>query len=160
MQPNNTKITIYAWNQEENESSFGPAAKGKSIDAWCGQKLKQKHDEEMENGPRAHSSQDWWTQRDWTKNSPDLAHANRGKQLVQQDMKNGFLRYNRTSFTAGPQRSSPSLYHLIGMKNVFLAHFYTTNAKINLESGKEPQRSRVIYIGPSKMLNDYYAPRA
>jgi hypothetical protein len=29
-----------------------------------------------------------------------------------------------------------------------------------LGSGKEPQPSRVLYIGPSKRLNDYYAPRA
>jgi hypothetical protein len=54
----------------------------------------------------------------------------------------------------------PSLPHLIGMKNIFLAHFYTTNAKIKLGSGKEPQLSRVLYIGPNKRLNDYYAPRA
>jgi hypothetical protein len=62
--------------------------------------------------------------------------------------------------TADPRRSSPSLPHLIGNKNVFLAHFYTTNARMKLGSCKEPQPSRVLYIGPSKILNDYYAPRA
>jgi hypothetical protein len=56
--------------------------------------------------------------------------------------------------------SPPSLPHLIGMKNIFLTHFYTTNAKMKLGSGKESQPSRVLYIGPSKRLNDYYAPRA
>jgi hypothetical protein len=30
---------------------------------------------------------------------------------------------------------------------------------MNLGSGKEPHPSRVLYIGPSKRLNDYYAPR-
>jgi hypothetical protein len=53
------------------------------------------------------------------------------------------------------------LPHLIGnLKIVFLAHFYTRNAKMKLGSDKEPQPSRVLYIGPSKRLNDYYAPRA
>jgi hypothetical protein len=28
--------------------------------------------------------------------------------------------------------------------------------KMNLGSGKEPHPSRVLYIVPSKMLNDYY----
>jgi hypothetical protein len=49
---------------------------------------------------------------------------------------------------------------LIGMKNRFLAHFYSRNSKIKFRSGKEPQPSRILYIGPSKRLNDYYAPRA
>jgi hypothetical protein len=31
---------------------------------------------------------------------------------------------------------------------------------MKLESGKEPIHSRVLYIGPSERLNDYYAPRA
>jgi hypothetical protein len=31
---------------------------------------------------------------------------------------------------------------------------------MKLGSGKEPQPSRVLYIGSSKGLNDYYAPRA
>jgi hypothetical protein len=31
---------------------------------------------------------------------------------------------------------------------------------MKLGSGKEPQPSRVLYIGPSKRLNDYYAPMA
>jgi hypothetical protein len=30
--------------------------------------------------------------------------------------------------------------------------------KMKLGSGKDPHPSRVLYIGPSKMLNDYYAP--
>jgi hypothetical protein len=33
-------------------------------------------------------------------------------------------------------------------------------AKMKLGSGKKPQLSRVLYIGPIKRLNDYYAPRA
>jgi hypothetical protein len=41
-----------------------------------------------------------------------------------------------------------------------LAHFYTRNAKMKLGSVKEPIHSRVVYIGPSKRLNNYYAPRA
>jgi hypothetical protein len=63
-------------------------------------------------------------------------------------------------FTADPRRSPPSLPHLIGNENVFLTHFYTTNVRMKLRSGKEPQPSRVLYIGSSKRLNDYYAPRA
>jgi hypothetical protein len=31
---------------------------------------------------------------------------------------------------------------------------------MKLGSGKELQPSRVLYIGPSKRLNDYYTPRA
>jgi hypothetical protein len=34
------------------------------------------------------------------------------------------------------------------------------NVKIKLGTGKELQPSRVLYIGPIKRLNDYYAPRA
>jgi hypothetical protein len=57
-------------------------------------------------------------------------------------------------------RSPPYLPHLIGIKNAFLTHFYTTNVKMKLKSGKEPQPSGVLYIGSSKRLNDYYALRA
>jgi hypothetical protein len=46
------------------------------------------------------------------------------------------------------------------LKIEFLAHFYSRNAKIKLGSGKEPHPSRVLYIGPNKRLNDYYAPIA
>jgi hypothetical protein len=52
------------------------------------------------------------------------------------------------------------LTHLIGNENLLLAHFYNTNVRMKLESGKQPQPSRVLYIIPSKRLNDYYAPRA
>jgi hypothetical protein len=31
---------------------------------------------------------------------------------------------------------------------------------MKMGSGKEPQPSRVLYIGSSKSLNNYYAPRA
>jgi hypothetical protein len=31
--------------------------------------------------------------------------------------------------------------------------------KMKLRSGKKPHPSRVLYIGPSKRLNDYYTPR-
>jgi hypothetical protein len=41
-----------------------------------------------------------------------------------------------------------------------MTHFYSRNTKMKLESGKELYPSRVLYIGPSKRLNDYYAPRA
>jgi hypothetical protein len=40
-----------------------------------------------------------------------------------------------------------------------LAHFYSRKYEIKVGSGKEPQPSRVLYIGPSKKLNDYYARR-
>jgi hypothetical protein len=43
------------------------------------------------------------------------------------------------------------------MKNEFLTHFYSKNYEMKLESGNEPHLSRVLYIGPSKRLNDYYA---
>jgi hypothetical protein len=42
---------------------------------------------------------------------------------------------------------------------MFLTHFYYKNMKINLESVKDPQPSRVLYIFLSKRLNNYYAPR-
>jgi hypothetical protein len=41
-----------------------------------------------------------------------------------------------------------------------MAHFYSRNVKIKLGSGKEPQRSRVLYIRPSKMLNLSWLQRA
>jgi hypothetical protein len=40
-----------------------------------------------------------------------------------------------------------------------LAHFYSRKYKIKVGSRKEPQPSRVLYIGSRKKLNDYYAPR-
>jgi hypothetical protein len=64
----------------------------------------------------------------------------------------------QTRFTSNPRRSPLSLPHLIsGMKNEFLTHFYSKNYEMKLESGNEPHLSRVLYIGPSKRLNDYYA---
>jgi hypothetical protein len=48
---------------------------------------------------------------------------------------------------------------IIRIKNEFLTHFYSTDVKIKLESGKEPQPSKVLYICPSKRLNDYYVFR-
>jgi hypothetical protein len=81
---------------------------------------------------------------------------NIGDELTQ---KHDYIDANQ-EFTADPRRSPPSLPHSIGNENVFLAHFYTTIARMKLESGKEPQPSRVLYIGPSKRLNDYYAHRA
>jgi hypothetical protein len=42
---------------------------------------------------------------------------------------------------------------------VFLAHFYPRNVKMALRIGKESHPSRVLYIGPNKRINDYYAPR-
>jgi hypothetical protein len=50
------------------------------------------------------------------------------------------------------------LPHLIETKNYFLTHFYTMNVKIKMGSGKEPYPYRILYIGLSKRLNDYYAP--
>jgi hypothetical protein len=81
---------------------------------------------------------------------------NIGDELTQ---KHDYIDVNQ-EFTADPWRSPPSLPHLIGNENVFLAHFYTTNVRMKLGSGKEPQPSRVLYIGLSKRLNDHYAPRA
>jgi hypothetical protein len=63
--------------------------------------------------------------------------------------------------TTDPRRSPPSLPLLIiGMKIEFLAHFYSKKYELKLGSGKELHPYRVIYIGPCKRLNDYYAPRA
>jgi hypothetical protein len=65
----------------------------------------------------------------------------------------------QTRFTFNPRRSPLSLPYLIsGMKNEFLTHFYSRNYEMKLGSGKEPHLSRVLYIGPRKRLNDYYAP--
>jgi hypothetical protein len=44
--------------------------------------------------------------------------------------------------------------------NEFLAHFYSRKYEMILESGKEPHPPRVLFIGPRKRLNDYYAPMA
>jgi hypothetical protein len=65
--------------------------------------------------------------------------------------------YNRsTEVTALP----PSF--LIGIKTKSCPWHTSTlgTMKMKLGSGKEPQPSRILYIGPSKMLNDYYTPRA
>jgi hypothetical protein len=83
-------------------------------------------------------------------------HHNLGDELTQ---KHDYIDANQ-EFIADPRRSPPSLSHLIGNENVLLAHFYTTNARMKLGSGKEPQPSRVLYIGLSKRLIDYYAPKA
>jgi hypothetical protein len=65
--------------------------------------------------------------------------------------------YNRsTKVSALP----PSF--LIGIKTKSCPWHTSTlgTMKMKLGSGKEPQPSRILYIGPSKRLNDYYAPRA
>jgi hypothetical protein len=49
---------------------------------------------------------------------------------------------------------------IIGMEIEFLSHFYYSKYEIKLGSGKEPHPSRILFIGPSKRLNDYNAPRA
>jgi hypothetical protein len=97
-------------------------------------------------GPKIHKNH---------KKSKILQH-NIGDELTQ---KHGYTDANQ-EFTADPRRSPPSLPYLIENENVFLAHFYTTNMRMKLESGKEPQPSRVLYIDSSKRLNDYYTPRA
>jgi hypothetical protein len=55
-----------------------------------------------------------------------------GDELTQ---KHNYIDANQ-EFTTDPQRSPSSLPHLIGNENVFLAHFYTTNARMKLGSGK------------------------
>jgi hypothetical protein len=49
---------------------------------------------------------------------------------------------------------------IIGMKIGFLTHFYARKYEMKLGSDKEPYPSRVLFIGPIKRINDYYAPRA
>jgi hypothetical protein len=58
---------------------------------------------------------------------------NIGDELTQ---KHDYIDANQ-EFSADPRRSPPSLPHLIRNENVFLAHFYTTNARTKLGSGKE-----------------------
>jgi hypothetical protein len=58
---------------------------------------------------------------------------NIGDELTQ---KHDYIDANQ-EFTADPWRSPPSLPHLIGNENVFLAHFYATDARVKLGSGKE-----------------------
>jgi hypothetical protein len=72
-------------------------------------------------------------------------HENRKLNTTKQDAE-----FNK--YTTDPRRSPSFLAHLIGTKNCFLTHFYTSNVKMELRSGKEPQPSRVLYIGPSKRL--------
>jgi hypothetical protein len=62
--------------------------------------------------------------------------------------------------TTNPQSSPSSIPHLIGSYKLFMAHFYSSNTKMKLGSGQEPHPSKVLYIGPSKRLNGYHAPRA
>jgi hypothetical protein len=56
----------------------------------------------------------------------------------------------------------PSLPYLIEIKTESCSWHTSTldTMKIKLGSGKEPQPSRILYIGSSKWLNNYYAPRA
>jgi hypothetical protein len=50
------------------------------------------------------------------------------------------------------------LFYLIKkIKTVFLAHFYPKKYKIKTGSGNELQPSKILYIGSSKRLNNYYA---
>jgi hypothetical protein len=51
----------------------------------------------------------------------------------------------------------PSFLIEIKTKSYLWQIFTLDTIKIKLESGKEPQLSRVLYIGPNKRLNDYYA---
>jgi hypothetical protein len=46
------------------------------------------------------------------------------------------------------------------LKIEFLTHFYSRKCEMKLKSGNEPQPSRILYIGLTKRLNDYYAPMA
>jgi hypothetical protein len=39
-----------------------------------------------------------------------------------------------------------------------MTYFYSRNAKMKLESGKKHYPSRILYIGSSTKLNDYYVP--
>jgi hypothetical protein len=62
-----------------------------------------------------------------------ILQHNIGDELTQ---KHDYIDANQ-EFTADPRRSLPFLPHLIGNENVLLAHFYTTNARMKLGSGKE-----------------------
>jgi hypothetical protein len=74
---------------------------------------------------------------------PKILKNNKNKKILQHNIvdeliqKHDYIDANQ-EFTADPRRSSPSLPHLIGNENVFLPHFYTTNARMKLESGKVP----------------------
>jgi hypothetical protein len=60
-----------------------------------------------------------------------------------------------------PQRSLSFLPHLIieiKIRSCFTS--IIVNAKMILGSEKKLQSSMVLYIGPSKKVNDYYTPRA
>jgi hypothetical protein len=48
-------------------------------------------------------------------------------------------------------------HFIIGMKNKFLAHFYSKKYEMKLGSDKEFYPSRILFIGVSKRLNDYNA---
>jgi hypothetical protein len=59
------------------------------------------------------------------------------------------------------QRSLPSLPHFwMELKTRYWLTSTLGNLKWNWKVARSPIHSRVLYIGPSKRLNDYYAPRA
>jgi hypothetical protein len=66
------------------------------------------------------------------------------------------LKFNK--ITTDSWRSPPSLPHLIGTKIWVLGSLLLYECEMKLGSGNELHPSRVLYIGPTKMLNNYYAP--
>jgi hypothetical protein len=69
--------------------------------------------------------------------------------------------FKSNKITPNSRMSPPSLPHLIYVIKIeFVAHFYSRKYKMKLKSGRKLQPFRVIYIGSSKKLNDYYAHRA
>jgi hypothetical protein len=110
--------------------------------------------EAIEKNSSNHEIKNWAENTQKSQKSKILQH-NIGDELTQ---KHGYTDANQ-EFTTDPRRPPSSFPYLIGNENVFLAHFYTTNTRMKLGSDKEPQPSRVLYIDPSKRLNDYYTPR-
>jgi hypothetical protein len=70
------------------------------------------------------------------------------------------LKFNK--IITDPRGHRPPSFILIGMKTKSYSCLIPKLEMQNkiLESGKEPQPSSVIFMCPSKRLNDYYAPRA
>jgi hypothetical protein len=64
----------------------------------------------------------------------------------------------QNTITSDQWRSPYFLSHLIiEIKIKFLLHFYSRKYEMKLESSNGPHPSKVLFIRPSKIINDYNA---
>jgi hypothetical protein len=100
--------------------------------------------------------QKWRTLQIWSRNE-----IIKGKQQHMRDEKFGFSIKIQHDYTESTEVTAlPPSFDLLKEKSCSWHNSTLSIVKMKLESGKEPHPFRVLFIGPSKRLNDYYALRA